>query len=483
MKWRISSVALAAIALVAALVAMAASNGTPAAAGELEEQSRTDAALSQLLAAHRGQGSGYHQNGKELAKARMAMRDLEHSLQGELSSVKAALGQLHRQPVATTALHAAPAAEATVLQGDAAWQKKTMQRGALQGESTVKQLTRVLEKELSDKIHKKLKWSKTDLEKAADFAKYLTEHPLPKLDVKPKTAASARLQGGGQSGDDSVTSKRMDDGVIKVTFKREMTMTDKQYREMEDALQDSYSKENESTNDDDDDEKSTTSARLRKFSSSREDREDREDREEDAPKESRAKKSRSPSPVQSQRLRKIFREEDAKPRPVTDSQRNAEKVLDWKQTPLRDNYHQAHRQPQTWTVPHTQGEEVKRILEKVLGVGKTQSTKANSLQRTSLAKRRHATLRSEELLQEAKKLEFVHMEAGKHVKYTSQPGDSAVLLAQQRVGLSDHEMVREHGEFVHLPPRSEMMPVSVEPYYWKTLPARARAGMPSDERF
>jgi len=94
--------------------------GSPGAA-ELEQR-RADAALSQLLAARREQGAGYHQNGKELARARIAMRVLEHSLQGELSSVKEVLAQLHRKPAGITTLH----------EGDAAWQRRTMQRGALQ---------------------------------------------------------------------------------------------------------------------------------------------------------------------------------------------------------------------------------------------------------------------------------------------------------------------------------------------------------------
>jgi len=90
-------------------------------AAELEQR-RADAALSQLLAARQEQGAGYHQNGKKLARARIAMRVLEHSLQGELSSVKEVLAQLHHKPAGTTTLH----------EGDAAWQRRTMQRGALQ---------------------------------------------------------------------------------------------------------------------------------------------------------------------------------------------------------------------------------------------------------------------------------------------------------------------------------------------------------------
>ena len=90
-------------------------------AAELEQR-RADAALSQLLAARQEQGAGYHQNGKKLARARIAMRVLEHSLQGELSSVKEVLAQLHHKPAGTTTLH----------EGDTAWQRRTMQRGALQ---------------------------------------------------------------------------------------------------------------------------------------------------------------------------------------------------------------------------------------------------------------------------------------------------------------------------------------------------------------
>ena len=339
-----------------------------------------------------------------------------------------------------------------------------------QGESTEKQLTRVLQKELSEKIHKKLKWSTTDLQNAAGFAEYLKQHPLP----TSRSQSSSRLQAGNDAGDDSVTSKRLDDGVIKVTFKREMTMTDKQYREMEDAMQDAYSKSDEPVADAG---KSTNTARLSKIY-----------------REATQKGSRQPS--QAPRLRKIFRDEDAptigggsRSSPVTESQSYAENILDWHQTPLQDNYVAAHarahththtdRTPEMSTVPRSQGEEVKDILEEVLGVSHRDSRDsrrpmwATSPSLSSLAAGRHSKAGSG-LLNEAKHLEFVPEEASKHVKYTS--GDAVSLLAQQRAKLS----AREHGEFVHLPPRHEMVPRSVQPYYWKTLPATARAEVQSE---
>jgi hypothetical protein len=154
-----------------------------------------------------------------------------------------------------------------------------MQRGALRHESTQKQLTRVLEKELSDKIHSKLKWSKRGLDAAEAFADYLRRHPLPVSKITRRAKAAerqnppARLQvkTGTDGGD--ISAEKEDDGVVKVTFKREMTMTDKQYREMEDALQNAYVKGSSDESDasegdtagDEDSDVSSSTARLHKY--------------------------------------------------------------------------------------------------------------------------------------------------------------------------------------------------------------------------
>lgn len=211
--------ALAAVVLVCGIFR----DGTSGA--ELEERAHVEAALSQLLAARQAAKQSRHPaqglaEKKEEVKARMALRTLERSLQSELASVHAVLSQLDAEG-SMTALHEQKNGDA-----QAAWEKKTMQRGAMRGESTEKQLARVLEKELADRIHKKLHWSKSDLESAAGFAKYLQAHPLPDLDEKPK-GPFASLQ---DTANDSITSQKMDDGVVKVTFKREMKMTEDQYR-------------------------------------------------------------------------------------------------------------------------------------------------------------------------------------------------------------------------------------------------------------
>ena len=147
------AVTLAALAL--ALVALVASN-TPGSAAVLEQQTRVDAALEQLLAARRAQGSGFHRNNKEVAKARIAMRELEDKLGSEMKSVKTVLDELRRARLAipdhVTALHASAAVKPTaaklalhddVTQPDPQWSKRTMQRGAMRGESTSSQLTKV----------------------------------------------------------------------------------------------------------------------------------------------------------------------------------------------------------------------------------------------------------------------------------------------------------------------------------------------------
>ena len=150
--------ALAAVALMAAVVPRGAS------AESLLEQAKVDAALNQLLAARRAGGAGLHQDGRQLAKARMAMRTLERNLQGELTTVQAVLGSYDVKGSTTLA-----SSDSDSNSDRAAWEKRTIQRGAMRGESTQKQLTRVLEKDLSDKVAKKLKpWSRADLANAAD---------------------------------------------------------------------------------------------------------------------------------------------------------------------------------------------------------------------------------------------------------------------------------------------------------------------------
>ena len=272
---------IAAVAVCTVGFAALASVATRTGAADLEQAT----ALQQLLAAHRAvtprtlveaasQGSA---DERQLAKARVAMRALEGSLQGELSGVEKVLAQLE-SPGVRTKLHTEEHA-ASVDDDEAKWSKRTMQRGALRHESTQKQLTRVLEKELSDKIHSKLKWSKRGLDAAEAFADYLRRHPLPVSKITRRAKAAerqnppARLQvkTGTDGGD--ISAEKEDDGVVKVTFKREMTMTDKQYREMEDALQNAYVKGSSDESDasegdtagDEDSDVSSSTARLHKY--------------------------------------------------------------------------------------------------------------------------------------------------------------------------------------------------------------------------
>ena len=289
---------IAAVAVCTVGFAALASVATRTGAADLEQAT----ALQQLLAAHRAvtprtlveAASLGSADERQLAKARVAMRALEGSLQGELSGVEKVLAQLESPGVRTklhTEEHAASVDDdeakwskrkehaASVDDDEAKWSKRTMQRGALRHESTQKQLTRVLKKELSDKIHSKLKWSKRGLDAAEAFADYLRRHPLPVSKITRRAKAAerqnppARLQvkTGTDGGD--ISAEKEDDGVVKVTFKREMTMTDKQYREMEDALQNAYVKGSSDESDasegdtagDEDSDVSSSTARLHKY--------------------------------------------------------------------------------------------------------------------------------------------------------------------------------------------------------------------------
>ena len=83
----------------------------------------------------------------------------------------------------------------------------------------------MLERDLDDKIHDKIQWNTADLNNAADFADYLKSHPLP----------SARLLEGAGSQEDA-SSQPEDNGIVKLIFQRETTMTEEQYKAMQDEL-------------------------------------------------------------------------------------------------------------------------------------------------------------------------------------------------------------------------------------------------------
>ena len=378
---------IAAVAVCAVGFAALASVATRSGAADLEQAT----ALQQLLAAHRavtprtGVEAASSADERHLAKARVAMRALEGSLRGELSSVEKVLAQL-KAPGVRTKLHTEEHA-ASLDDDEAKWSKRTMQRGALRHESTQKQLTRVLEKELSDKIHSKLKWSKRGLDAAEAFADYLRRHPLPVSKITRQAKATerqdppARLQvkTGADSGD--ISAEKEDDGVVKVTFKREMTMSDKQYREMEDAMQDAYVKGSSDESDasggdtagDEDSDVSSSTARLHKYV----DRAKAEQRREGTPSEpgeaEMEKAAATPQPVRTHPVVKAV----------------------------------------------SQGEEVKNLLEKILGM-RTQKRKA------------------------------------------------ARLSGQKLPTLANSALLETH---------NDKIPLAVAPYYWGTVPDSKRARM------
>jgi hypothetical protein len=143
--WQKFGLVLSAIALVITISAVAKPRSDMDFPSELEQRQSVDVALVQLLAARRSQeGRGFHRDAKALAKARMAMRTLEGNLNAELHTVRAVIEELdrpkHLDTRSTTSGSTATALVAQRLkeanlgpseENNAAWQKKTMQRGAL----------------------------------------------------------------------------------------------------------------------------------------------------------------------------------------------------------------------------------------------------------------------------------------------------------------------------------------------------------------
>jgi hypothetical protein len=52
-----------------------------------------------------------------------------------------------------------------------------------------------------------------------------------------------------------------------------------------------------------------------------------------------------------------------------------------------------------------------------------------------------------------------------------QPGDQALATAEKRGRKwAEDEVLREHGNFIHLPPRhADLVPLAVQPYYWSPI--------------
>jgi hypothetical protein len=428
-----SLVAVAVLAVAAlALVAVASPRGA-AAERVLLEQTSVDAALAQLLAA-RSVGAGetqLHQDGRTLAKARMAMRTLERNLQGELSSVKAVLARTTGLAGGKEAAKdedagvAADAGAAGDEEDNAKWEKRTMQRGAMRGESVQKQLAKVLEKDLSDHVAKEIKWKMSDLKNAAGFADYLKSHPLPDdhVDTKP-AGGTARLQEGGET----VSSKKEDDGIIKVTFKREMSMTEKQYRELENALAGAGSTTSPSTATNDNKENVTPNTALKA------------------------------------RLAKVLEraEAEVEAEEKEGAMQGDSRATTHKLTHAAANVAAAHSNlarhphPETWTVPRSEGEEVRRILEKVLGAGRVGALSAAT------------NLNGDERAHARGGSSAPHKSG---FRYVIQPGDQALATAEKRGRKwAEDEVLREHGNFIHLPPRhADLVPLAVQPYYWSPI--------------
>jgi hypothetical protein len=139
--WQKFGLVLSAIALVITISAVAKPRSDMDSPSELEQRQSVDVALVQLLAARSQEGRGFHRDAKALAKARMAMRTLEGNLNAELHTVRAVIEELDRPKHLDTRSALVAQRVNTRLkeanlngpseENNAAWQKKTMQRGAL----------------------------------------------------------------------------------------------------------------------------------------------------------------------------------------------------------------------------------------------------------------------------------------------------------------------------------------------------------------
>lgn len=121
--------------------------------------------------------------GKEsVSGLRSQLLDLEGNLNSELKSVKLLLSRLDEKtpekvvPVAKNT-ERPQTVEADVI--DKRFAKRTMQQGAMRGESVETQLRKVLDHDLEKLILHNTRWkSKEDLDNAVHFADYLKNHPL-----------------------------------------------------------------------------------------------------------------------------------------------------------------------------------------------------------------------------------------------------------------------------------------------------------------
>lgn len=132
---------------------------------------------------------------------------------------------------------------------------------------------------------------------------------------------------------------------------------------------------------------------------------------------------------------------------LSDSQVDADRILEWKPDRLRNNFHawreEERRRPggEAWKASQkSESEAVKRLLDKVLGIG---------------SRRVPAHTAAPASREQAER------------KYVVQAGHESLALSR-----AAQNVLREHGNFVHLPPRHVMLPASVQPYYWGTLPGR-----------
>ncbi len=143
--------------------------------------------------------------GKEsVSGLRSQLLDLEGNLKSELQSVKLLLSRLGDnvpEKVATAESTVRPqTAEDDVI--DKEYAKKTMQQGAMRGESVETQLRKVLDHDLEKLILHNTNWkSKEDLDNAVHFADYLKDHPLQ------ENSASSSLRGHSVATDSQLALK------------------------------------------------------------------------------------------------------------------------------------------------------------------------------------------------------------------------------------------------------------------------------------
>lgn len=191
MRFHSALASFALVLAVAALCGLSNDNARPSVLLEGRKAESHERLLRILLAAERqGQGRGGNEGVVIGSQLRRSLARLEHSLEGELSSVesilaKAGEGEEREWDHAGSSMPSRPSKvekEEENDDDDEAWKRKEMQRGALRGESVQDQLIKALKHDEDKQLIQRTDWrSKEGLVKVLQAAVYVAEHPLPDI--------------------------------------------------------------------------------------------------------------------------------------------------------------------------------------------------------------------------------------------------------------------------------------------------------------